>query len=400
MIAITLYIISLLTFSIYSYSLIDPNITFFQTKWWELFREKMVYFGYYQRQTSWLVYLTLVILLFIFHCFFSKKYKQFNPLKLALFIGAILLISYPFLSHDFLNYMFDARIVTFYQQNPYLYKALDFPTDPWLRFMHWTHRTYPYGPIFLWITVIPSFLSLGKFVLSFFFFKLTFVIFYILAVFFLNKLNKKYAMFFATNPLIIIEGLVNSHNDLIGVSLAIIGIYFLFHPPRHSNTPPRHPERSEGSSVAYFTLSPFARFFGHLRSLRMTKGEVVARLFFILSLGIKFITFPITLLMRKNLKWNKVIFAFLIGIIIYLSIESEIQPWYFLNLFIFLPFFVQSIKRLDIFFFGLLVSYYPYIRLGGWDSLDKINLKHIIIGIFFIINITYSLLFKLKHHNA
>ena len=100
--------------------------------------------------------------------------------------------------------------------------------------------------------------------------------------------------------------------------------------------------------------------------------------------------------MRKNRKWNKVIFAFLIGIIIYLSIESEIQPWYFLNLFIFLPFFVQSIKRLDIFFFGLLVSYYPYIRLGGWDSLDEINLKHIIISIFFVINIAFFLLIKLK----
>ena len=351
---ILIFTLTLILLSIYSYVLIDPNITFFQTRWWEIFREKMIYFGYYQRQISWIVYLTLVVLLFAFHYFFVKKYKQFNPLKLALFIGAILLISYPLLSHDFLNYMFDARIVTFYHKSPYFYKALDFPNDPWLRFLQWTHRTYPYGPTFLLITIIPSFLSFGKFVLSFLFFKLTFIIFYVFAVFFLNKLNKRYAIIFATNPLIIIEGLVNSHNDLIGVALAIIGIYYLLE----------------------------------------SKG-LYSRLFFILSVGVKYITFPVLFLMRSHVRWNKVIFTFLIGIMLYLSIKSEIQPWYFINVFVFLPFYNKLINRLNIFFFGLLLSYYPYIRFGGWDTLEKINLKHLIIGAFLIFNLVYFF-FKVK----
>ena len=306
----------------------------------------------------------MIILLFTFNYFFIKKHKHFNAVKLAIFIGVVLLFSYPFLSHDFFNYMFDAKIATFYHQNPYLYKALDFPKDPWLRFMHWTHRTYPYGPIFLLITIIPSFLSFGKFVLSFLFFKSTFVVFYILAVFFLNKLNKRYAMIFATNPLIIIEGLVNSHNDLIGVSLALIGVFYLLSPSRHS-------ERSEES-----------------HKFRINS---LARIFLILSTGIKFISLPILFLVRFKSNWNKFIFAFLLGLIIYLSIKSEIQPWYFLNLFIFLPFYEQLISRLNIFFFGLLISYYPYIRLGGWDSLEKVNIKHWIIGLFLIINIIYLL---------
>ena len=349
------YSLFLFFLTIYSYALVDPNLTFVQSRWWEIFRLRMVELGYYRRDLSWTIYLVIVILLFIFNYYYINKYRHFNVVKLAIFIGIILLFSYPFLSHDFFNYMFDAKIATFYQQNPYLYKALDFPTDPWLRFMHWTHRTYPYGPIFLLITLIPSFLSFGKFALSFLFFKATFIVFYILAVFFLNKLNKKYAMIFATNPLIIIEGLVNSHNDLIGVSLGIIGIYFLF---KNKNIP--------------------------------------ARVFFILSLGIKFITFPIALLMRKNMRWNKIIFVFLTGIIIYLSLKSEIQPWYFLNLFIFLPLFVQSFNRLGIFFFGLLISYYPYIRLGGWDSVEKINIKHWLTGIFLVINLFYLIFSRKK----
>src|SRR3989338_4131465 len=335
MIILFLYFIPLFSLSVYSFSLIDPNITFFQTKWWEIFRDKMVYFGYYRREMSWIIYLAIVILLFISHYFFLKRYKQFDHVKLAIIIGTILLFSYPFLSHDFFNYMFDAKVDTVYYKNPYFYKALDFPKDPWLRFMHWTHRTYPYGPLFLLITIIPSFLSFGKFALSFLFFKSTFIIFYILS------------------------------------------------PSRHSD-----PASTGEESIPPLAgvRSRFARFFGRLRFLRMTRDELITRLIFFLSAGIKYITFPLLFLSRDKKKMNQFIFISIIGALVYLSFKSEIQPWYFLNLFIFLPFYEQLVNRLNIFFFGLLVSYHPYIRLGGWDSLEKINIKHWVIGVFLIIN--------------
>lgn len=353
---IFLYLFILVNLTLYSYFLIDPNLTFFQTSWWEIFRNNAVYIGYYRRDISWLIYFAIIISLFIFHFLFIKKIKNLDPLKLAFLIGFILLFSYPFLSHDFFNYMFDAKIVTFYQKNPYFYKALDFPSDPWLRFMHWTHRTYPYGPVFLLITLVPSFFSFGKFVLSFLFFKMAFFIFYFAGVFFLNKLNKKWAVIFATNPLIIIEGLVNSHNDLIGVSLAIIGVFYLL--------------KSKG---------------------------LKSRLLFFLSAGIKYVTLPLLFLSRDKKKMNRFIFVGIIGALIYLSFKSEIQPWYFLNLFLFIPFNAQLINRLNIFFFGLLISYYPYIRLGGWDKPEKIILKHWIIAVAAIVNAIYLfLLHKVK----
>ena len=40
---------------------------------------------------------------------------------------------------------------------------------------------------------------------------------------YLNKLNTKWAIFFATNPFVLIEGLTNAHNDFIAVGLAILG---------------------------------------------------------------------------------------------------------------------------------------------------------------------------------
>jgi len=284
--------------------------------------------------------------------FLITKTKS-NPIKIALITAIITLLSYPFLSHDFFNYLFDAKILTFYHKNPYFYKALDFPNDPWLRFMHWTHRTYPYGPVFLLISLVPSFLAFGKFVLNFFFFKLMFVLFYLMAVYCLNKTNKKWALFFTTHPLIIIEGLVSPHNDLIGVSLAIVGIYYF-----------------------------------------LNKRNMWGRLFLILSAGIKYITLPLVFISKSNKKINYLVSLAITMILIYLVFKSEIQPWYFLTLLVFLPFNAQLINRLNIFFAGLLFSYYPYVRFGGWDQTWKVDLKHQIILFFFLINIVYLLLSK------
>lgn len=348
---IILYGLTLVGLLLYSYVLVDPNLTFINTPLWNQFRSIVIPIGYYQRELSWYLYLGLILLLFLFHFFAIKKYKELHILKLTIIISEVLLLSYPFLSHDFFNYMFDAKILTFYHQNPYLQKALDFPNDPWLRFLQWTHRSYPYGPVFLGISLISSFLSFGKFLLSFIFFKATVVIFYFLAVLFLHKMNKKWAIVFATHPLILIEGLVNGHNDVLALSLGIIGVYCLF-----------------------------------------KNKNILARALLILSAGIKYFTLPIIALTKNKKLLNYLIFTLQIGIVLYYSIVSEIQPWYFLALFILLPYYETLLSRFNIFFIGLLFSYYPYIRLGGWDSFEKVNLKHQIIIVFFLLNIGWLVL--------
>ena len=357
---IVFYILLLIILSIYSYSLVDPNFTLINSHYWTLFRNTVVYFGYYQRFWSWIVYLILISALFLFYFYFVRQVKKYHPLTLALLIGGILLLSYPFLSHDFFNYLFDAKIVTYYFKNPYFTKALDFPNDPWIRFMHWTHRTYPYGPFFLLITLIPSFLSLGKLVLSFLLFKITWFIFYLSSVYLLNKLNKKWSMIFATHPLIIIEGLINAHNDLIGLCLAFIGIYYL-----------------------------------------SKNKNLLGRIILVFSAGIKYMTFPLVFLVKPQVHPRGEpqaqphpggVILVLVGLVMilgYLTFYAEIQPWYFLTLFAFLPYLEKFISRLEIFFIGLLLSYYPYIRFGGWDSLEKLQLKHIIILVFLVINVIY-----------
>lgn len=351
---IIIYTICLLSLSIYSYALIDPNLTLVNHPLFEQFRNTMVQLGYHNRGISIIVYLTLITFLFVLNYFFTNKYKRINVIKLSLLTGGLLLLSYPFLSHDFFNYLFDAKIVTIYHQNPWTHRALDFPNDSWLRFMHWTHRTYPYGPTWLIISLFPSIISFGKLILNFIFFKALFVSFYLAIVYFINKINKKAAVFFATHPLVIIEGLVSSHNDLIAVALAIAGIYYL------------------------------------------SRKDLLARLFFLVSTGIKFITAPLIFIDKNNVK---VIIIGISVLIVYVSITGEIQPWYFVNLFIFLPYLLNIIEKFNFFLLGLLVSYYPYIYLGGWDSEDKIIIKHKIIGIFFVLNLFLLLKNKIDLKN-
>ncbi len=353
------YGLILTLFTLYSFALIDPNITFFNHPLWSRFLEQVLQLGYYHRDTSWIIYLGFVIMLFLFNFYFMKNYTKIHVMRIALMVGAVLLLSYTFISHDFLKYMFDARILTFYHKNPYMFRPIDFSYDPWLRFLQWIEQPFRYGPIFLLIIIVPSFLAMGKFLLSFIFFKIIFVLFYLIAVFILQKMNKRWGIIFATHPLILIDGLVNAHNDIIGVSLMVVGIYFLF----------------------------------QNKSLK-------ARLFLLLSVGIKYLTLPVLFLtINKKSIINKLIFLSLLLIPFALlnsyignKFSAEIQTWYFIVILGFLPFYEELVTKFNVLFFGLLISYFPFIRFGVWENFYGISLKHIIIVGFALINLILFIL--------
>jgi len=341
------YGITLVLLALYSFALLDPNLTVINTDLWTQFRNMMVQFGYYHRTESTFAYLVLMGALTYFHIYFLRNSKKFSAMRLAFITATLLLFSYPFLSHDLFNYMFDAKILTYYHQNPYLHRATDFVDAHELRFMHWTHRTYPYGPTFLPITLLPSFIGFGKFSVSFILFKVFFATFYLFGVRALNRMNSQWAMFFATQPLIIVDGLINNHNDLIATSLGLMGVQLLW-----------------------------------------SKKELLGRIFFLLSGGIKYITLPL-LIIQKNQKsiYTKMSFGSMLILLLYLCIFQEVQSWYFLSLFAFIPYIFEFVRRLQLFFFGLLLSYYPFILYGTWGDVQNVSLKHGVIALFAMINL-------------
>jgi hypothetical protein len=380
-----LYGVVLIATILYSYSLLDLNFTFMNYKFWATFRNAFIQIGYFQRELSSYLFMGLVILLFAFHFYLVRHYKKVKLWFILVPMAIVGLLSYPFLSHDFFNYLFDAKIFTFYHQNPYLQRALDYPNDPWIRFMHWTHRTYPYGPVFLVMTIIPSFLGMGKFVLHFFLFKGMSFVFYLITVWLLYKMNKKWAIFFATQPLVILEGLVSNHNDFIAVSLGIVGIYFLY---KNIHTVKEH-KKAEKKELKF-------------KLWTLIKEQFLGRLFFVLSTGIKYVSFPSFFIVPKNLLINFVCFIVLIVVLYYETRQMGIQPWYFLNLLLFLPVLPSILLNSEFFFFGLLMSYYPYIRLGEWGSQKgQIEMKTSILLTGLIINlIWFALIFCWKWYKT
>ena len=226
---------------LYSFTQIDLSLTLSQASVWQSVQKSFQYIGYFNRPFSTILFISILILMFAYYIWFLKKairkeLKTKDLIVLIVSTAVVLSFSYNAFSYDLFNYIFDAKIVTHYHENPYFHRALDYPADPMLSFMRWTHRVYPYGPVWLGLTIPISFIGMNIFLLTFFLFKFLITGFYLASVFLIYKINKKInpdhaifnTAFFALNPLIIIESLVSSHHDIVMIFFALVGINLFF----------------------------------------------------------------------------------------------------------------------------------------------------------------------------
>jgi hypothetical protein len=307
--------------------------------------------GYFNRPLSTAIFLLLIFILYTlyFILLLLVKEKKIDERKIWLLIGltiGVLIFSYPAFSHDIFNYMFWARIATYYNLSPYQFKPLDFPDDSWIRFMHWTHVTYNHGPVFLLLSLIPSFLGFNKFLLILVNFKLLFSLSFLGSAYLIRKIiekikpeNKVFALtFFAFNPLIIIESLVSAHNDILMLFFALISFYLL-----------------------------------------MIRKNLLSVLTLLVSVGVKFLTvsfLPLYLLtfFSKKVNWplllKMIITFFLISLIPAIG-EREPYPWYFVSVIGLASLVVNSrFIRITIIglSLGLLMRYAPFLYFGDYQS--------------------------------
>ncbi|MBL7159428.1 hypothetical protein ISS85_03060 [Candidatus Microgenomates bacterium] len=359
-----LYFSTIIGLFLYSFTQVDLNLTLTTTSFLSNIQDSFQHIGYFQRSLSTFLYLLIIFLLFTFYFLLIRliKKKRITEKQLWLLILAtsgILVFSYPAFSYDIFNYIFDARIFTKHGLNPYQFKALDFPQDPWIRFMRWTHRTYPYAPVWLLISIPLSFLGMGKFLPTLFLFKLISCLSYLGSVYLLGKILGKIdkakkllgMAFFAFNPLIIIETLVSSHHESVMIFLTLAFIYFL-----------------------------------------IKSKKLLSVICFLLSVGIKYVTALLFPLLIFGFKRGLTVILMTMSLIFVLT-KKEIQPWYFLWV---LPFLALDVKRWSMlissfFSFGLLLHYALFLYFGHWDPpVPMIKLWVIIIpmilafSIFFI----------------
>jgi hypothetical protein len=345
------FIFSFILLLLYSYTQIDLNL--FLSKYEPIlsFQRFFQNIGYFQRPLSTYLYLGIIGLLFAFY-FYALDLARKNKLnlkevwKIVLIGGALLTFAYNAFSYDLFNYIFDAKIVTYYQQNPYDHKALDYTGDPMLNFMRWTHRTYPYGPSWLGLTVPLSFFGMNFFLPTAILFKALATASYLGTVWFISKILNKIdpknlvfgVVFFALNPLVIVESLASAHLDIAMMFFGALAFYLLI---------------SKKFINSFFSL--------------------------LFSIGIKFATgflLPVFVWVwyKKGLiAWDRIVKYSIILMslsVVAATLRTNFQPWYLLSV---LPFAALLSKKYYVFIpsailsFTSLLIYVPYLSSGNWD---------------------------------
>lgn len=209
---------------VYSYGFVDLNLTLSANPLLFTFVSSIQHLVYFDRATSVNVYIGIILGLFCAYLLTLRQSKV--SWRFLALLAIVLALAYPMLSSDVFKYLFAGKEIVLYHANPYVVTPNAFPDDTWIRFMRWVHTTTPYGPVFTLIAVPYYVLGFGKFVPILYLFKCTQVAWYLLSVWLLGKLgNKRAQLFFAYNPLILMEWLVNAHNDAIMITLLLLSVY-------------------------------------------------------------------------------------------------------------------------------------------------------------------------------
>lgn len=246
-------------------------------------------------------------------------------------------LAYPFLSYDIFTYLFSAKTVWVYQANPYLTAPESFAsTDLWVSFMRNIQFTYPYGAVSLLYSLIPMIIFSGRrFILNFFGLKLMNAIVFYLAGLILFRLgsNKKVFSIWFFNPLLLIELLANSHNDLLMIGLFFLSLFYL--------------RRKEIKKAwAALLASVFTKYVSIIGLPAVFLSEAKRRCFFrILSVGL----------------------VVLLG----LQTNRPNQAWYYTWIYMFLPLIKLKTSSWGVIYligFLLLTHYFSFIRSGFWGG--------------------------------
>lgn len=348
------FILVIVSLFFYSFTQVDLSLTLSRVSLYQTIEKAFQHIGYFNRPLSTLLFALILTAMFAFYFYFLrlavKKKISIKQIWILIIVTAgILAFSYNAFSYDFFNYIFDAKIITYYHQNPYAHRALDYANDPMLSFMQWTHRLYPYGPVWLALTAPLSFIGSNIFLFTFFLFKFLAAGFYIGSSYLVWKINSKilpeYKNFnlvlFALNPLVIIESLVSSHNDIVMMFFALLGLYLYF-----------------------------------------VRKKILAVIAIIISSQIKIPTIaliaPVILsfVPQKYRPSDRQFVFYSIGaslfVFFYVLTKLEIQPWYFLWILPLLALLKPNKYIISLIFgfsIGLLFRYSVFLYFGNWDGI-------------------------------
>ena len=189
---------------------------------------------------------TVIITLMIGSYLLIVRYRDkiFKNIKqiflLIIIVASILIFTVPFMSSDIFYYLGIGRLSSKYHQNPYYMDMKTYIDEnnvniendtlmqKWYK-NYWANTTVVYGSVWTIICSIISFLSFGNLEIGLVLFKIVNVIIHILNCYLLYKISKKriFPILYGLNPFVLIEAIVNVHNDIFVVFFTLLAIYQL-----------------------------------------------------------------------------------------------------------------------------------------------------------------------------
>jgi hypothetical protein len=340
---IILYAIIGILFFCYSYTQVDLGMTLSRVSIWQGIQKQFQHIGFFNRPLSTVLFVFLAGAYFTMYAWVlwaiqKKRISSKTVWSIVLITAGALVFSYPAFSYDIFNHMFTAKTVLIYHQNPYIVTPLQFAgVDSWLSFMHWTHVTSIYSPLWIIMTLFPYIFGFGYFLFLLWNFKILVVLFYLLAVWSIGKILEKDGLIaqltgialFALNPLVIIEAIVSAHNDMVMMGLGLLAI-----------------------------------------ALYGSKNKVLS--FFILALSIAIKIMSLFLIPAFLMRWNRTIA--LLGMVIGLGLflmQREIMAWYLLWI---IPIIALHPTKWNLVILsggislGVLLRYAPFFYYGHWND--------------------------------
>ncbi len=209
----------------------------------------------------------LLPLIYILTYIRLRKYKEIPiTMKLTLICSCIVsallaILTYPLGAPDMFNYIISCKLAYFHHLNPYIHTFSAFTTDPLRNYSNTVNMTLGYGPLWLLLCYIPSmfmdFTSILSMVIWYKAYNCLFLAGTAILIYHYQDSDRKWISLylFLMNPLILFEGPVNGHNDIMMTFFLIFAIFKLRHASIYSL-----PLLMLSAMIKFFTLPLFPLF--------------------------------------------------------------------------------------------------------------------------------------------
>lgn len=231
---IAVYGFIIIAFVIFSYGFTDANLQLSHWSWYEYIHTFLFAFVNYKRLYSTLAFLGFLLSFFGIYIWALKNISvgsgasQKKIVLVFLAISCLLVFAYPAVSYDIFNYISTAKLAFTHHENPYVIMPVEIPHEPFLAFTRAANKTALYGPVWVILSYVPWVLSGENIWAAIIMFKFMNGVLFLIFAYFIYVVTGSYKniIFFALNPLVLIEVLVAGHNDIYMMVFALSGFWF------------------------------------------------------------------------------------------------------------------------------------------------------------------------------